>query len=413
MTMIAVRPSAAEDVAQQPAQRRGGGDVERRHRFVEQQQPRFRGQRAGDGDPLRLAARELGGPPVGEVCRVDRLEPTPGGGRAPPTGTGPCTAARRRHWRRRSCAGTASPAVTASPHPAHAPGTKVPVLVSVTTVPPSTMRPSSGRSRPAIISSSVDLPTPLGPSTASTSPSSSATSNSTPRCARAGVDPDGTHSGPASRRLAEAITITAATTMSSKRQCDGGVGIGLALQVDLQRQRARDALQRAGEGQRRPELAERPRERQHRARHQPGQHERQRHGPQHGGGTGAESGGDVLVAGSRRAQRAFEADHEEGQRDEGLGEHHRGGREGDPDAQQRRVAGRAAPAGRRCTAGRCRRPPEAAQAEGAPERAAPTGREICRGPEPVPSEHRARCTPRCWRSRSSNSKPVRHARIRK
>ena len=120
VTMIAVRPSVAQDVAQQPAQRRGGGDVECRHRFVEQQHPRFGGQRAGDGDALRLSAGELGGPPVGEIRCADGLEPALRGGAGRPTGTGPCSAGRRRRWRRRSCAGTAAPAGTAWRHRARA-----------------------------------------------------------------------------------------------------------------------------------------------------------------------------------------------------------------------------------------------------------------------------------------------------
>ena len=141
------------------------------------------------------------------------------------------------------------------------------------------------------------MPTPLGPSTASTSPSSSARSNVDAALLEPRLHPHAAHTGPARRRLAEAITITAATTMSNSDSATAASAIGLALQVDLQRQRPRDALQRAGEGQGRPELAERARERQDRSRHQPGQHQRQRHGPQHGGGPGAERGGDVFVVG--------------------------------------------------------------------------------------------------------------------
>ena len=77
----------------------------------------------------------------------------------------------------------------------------LPASVSVTTVPPSAIRPSSGRSSPAISDSSVDLPAPLGPSTASTSPSSSVDVE-----LDAALHPRGrrrrtpAHSGPASRR---------------------------------------------------------------------------------------------------------------------------------------------------------------------------------------------------------------------
>ena len=89
---------------------------------------------------------------------------------------------------------------------------------------------------------------------------------------------DGAHSGPVSRRLGRGDHDHRGDDDEQQRQRDRGIGIGLALQVDLQRQRPGDALQRPGEGQRRPELAERAGERQHRARHQPGQHQRQRHG---------------------------------------------------------------------------------------------------------------------------------------
>ena len=47
------------------------GDVERRQRLVEQERARSRGQRAGQGHPLRLAARKLGGAPRRERLGVE------------------------------------------------------------------------------------------------------------------------------------------------------------------------------------------------------------------------------------------------------------------------------------------------------------------------------------------------------
>ena len=57
------------------AQRRRDRDVEGGHRLVEQQYVGLRGECPGDRDPLRLAARQLGRPPRGQVRGVDQLEP--------------------------------------------------------------------------------------------------------------------------------------------------------------------------------------------------------------------------------------------------------------------------------------------------------------------------------------------------
>jgi hypothetical protein len=59
------------------------GDVERRHRLVEQDQVGFERERAGDGDALALAARQLGRPPVERVL-VHELEPASRRPRRPP-----------------------------------------------------------------------------------------------------------------------------------------------------------------------------------------------------------------------------------------------------------------------------------------------------------------------------------------
>ncbi len=55
---------------------RGAGvRVERRRRLVEQQHPRPAGERAGERDPLPLAAGEVARPRVGEVRDPEPLEP--------------------------------------------------------------------------------------------------------------------------------------------------------------------------------------------------------------------------------------------------------------------------------------------------------------------------------------------------
>ena len=74
-------PAVAEGPAQQRPHRRHGVDVQRREGLVEQQQVGARGERAGERDPLLLAAGELRRPPVGEPGHVDGVEQLPGAGR--------------------------------------------------------------------------------------------------------------------------------------------------------------------------------------------------------------------------------------------------------------------------------------------------------------------------------------------
>jgi len=61
-----------------PAQQGRDRDIQGRHRFVEQQQPRLGGQRAGDRHPLGLSAGKLTGTPVGELRRSHLIEPVHG-----------------------------------------------------------------------------------------------------------------------------------------------------------------------------------------------------------------------------------------------------------------------------------------------------------------------------------------------
>ena len=108
------------------------------------------------------------GPAVREVSGVDRRQPFVGERRAPPPGPGRRCGVRRRRSPARPGAGTAAPAGRAAPPRGRAaapsgrrrrgrrrPGRSVRVV---------------GRTRPATRPSSVDLPAPFGPSTATTSP---------------------------------------------------------------------------------------------------------------------------------------------------------------------------------------------------------------------------------------------------
>ena len=62
-------PAAGEDALEEPAEQRGGMDVERGHGLVEEQQVGVGGEGAGHGHPLGLSAGELSGAPRGEGRR--------------------------------------------------------------------------------------------------------------------------------------------------------------------------------------------------------------------------------------------------------------------------------------------------------------------------------------------------------
>ncbi len=132
-----------------------------------------------------------------------------------------------------------------------------------------------------------------------------------------------------------------------ERQRDGAVRVGAALQVDLEGQGLRDALQGSREREGRAELAEGAREREDRPGEQPGQDARDRDAPQDRRRARAERRGDVLVAGVLGAQRALEAQDEERERDERL-RHDDGGRgEGDLDPEHLEVLADQPPAAER------------------------------------------------------------------
>src|SRR5581483_10711784 len=70
--------AAPEFTAQEVAEFGAGGGVDGGEGLVEQEDGRFGGQGPGQGDPLGLAARELGGPEAGDVGEADLLQPLHG-----------------------------------------------------------------------------------------------------------------------------------------------------------------------------------------------------------------------------------------------------------------------------------------------------------------------------------------------
>lgn len=65
-----------EHLAEHAAHGRCGLGVERRERLVEQEHVGVRRECAGEGDALGLSAGQCARPPIGEVGRVDGLEPS-------------------------------------------------------------------------------------------------------------------------------------------------------------------------------------------------------------------------------------------------------------------------------------------------------------------------------------------------
>ena len=84
---------AGQVVGEVGADLRAGGRVERGQRLVEQEQPRPRHQRPGQGDPLGLPAGQLVRAPSAEPGQADPVEPglrvRAGGGRGDAPGPGP------------------------------------------------------------------------------------------------------------------------------------------------------------------------------------------------------------------------------------------------------------------------------------------------------------------------------------
>ena len=107
----------------------------------------------------------------------------------------------------------------------------------------------------------------------------------------------------------------------------------LARQIDLDRKRARDSLERSGESQRGAELPEAPRQRERRA----ARHTRNDHGKgdasKHARGPGAQARGRLLQATRARPERRFDSDDQKWKGDKHLGQDDRRRREGDGHAE--------------------------------------------------------------------------------
>ena len=177
-------PGGLVELAEQVQDRGAGGLVQVAGRLVGQHDRRLAGDRPGDRHPLPLAAGQLGGPGAQLVAEPDPVQR----GRRPARGAGPGpprrTAARRPRCPARSGARpgrTAGTRTRCSP-PAARPAAGRPALL--TSRPATRTVPAVGRSRVPARCSSVLLPDPDGPSTATSSPA--ATDRVTPRRAGTG-----------------------------------------------------------------------------------------------------------------------------------------------------------------------------------------------------------------------------------
>ena len=141
--------------------------IERRERLVEQQHARLDRERARERDALLHAAGELVRVAVARVAEPDELEQLPDA--LPPVGLVACrgSSGRTRRSGAPSCSGRAS--TPGRPCPCRACSGET----LVTSLPSTTIRPSSGRSKPATSRSAVVLPQPDGPSSERNSPSPS------------------------------------------------------------------------------------------------------------------------------------------------------------------------------------------------------------------------------------------------
>ncbi len=160
VTSSALVPAARRMPRHLLAQRVAQPGVERRERLVEQHDLGVGGQGAGERDALALAARQLVRVVAGPVGQADELEALLRRARA--------GRRRSRRCRRRSGAGTARrPGRPSRSAGARAPPTR-------RRPPRAGRRSPRGRrraaSKPAITRSSVVLPEPLGPSSATSSP---------------------------------------------------------------------------------------------------------------------------------------------------------------------------------------------------------------------------------------------------
>ena len=157
-----------------------GLHVERRERLVEQQRRRLAGQRAGERDALRLAAGELPRMAPGELGQrraaraTSRQPPAPRAAVTPRERSPNATLSTTRRCGNSRWSWNTTPSARAARAATNTPAGRCRRAPDRR----AGSRPPSSASSPATARSSVDLPAPFGPSTASTSPGSTVTATS-------------------------------------------------------------------------------------------------------------------------------------------------------------------------------------------------------------------------------------------
>ena len=214
------------------------------------------------------------------------------------------------------------------------------------TSPPTRTWPSARGSTPARASTVVVLPPPLGPRTPMTWPGAAVEATSTsiaPRDRRTRASSPDAGDRPLGRwrHRSHRPRSTPSTSTLTREQHDADrdrhLRVALELDVDEQRQGLRAAREVAGEGDRRTELAERPRPRERETARDAGQHERDADRAEVAQVARSERPRHRLEPWVEAAHRALDGQHVVGHRDEGLGEHDGHGRERDLDAEGRQV----------------------------------------------------------------------------
>ena len=160
VTNSTVLPVLVPDAQQFVLQRLARHRVERAEGLVHQQHLGIDRQRAGERHALALAARQLVRVPVGVVGEADQRQRLAGAVAAARRGAGRSAPARTPRWRARAARAAAAPSWNTSATGSTAPA----VAGAILTV------PALGLARSAITRSSVDLPTPDGPTMARNSP---------------------------------------------------------------------------------------------------------------------------------------------------------------------------------------------------------------------------------------------------
>ena len=182
------------------------GGVERRERLVEQQRVAVREQQAAERHPVPLAAGQPGGhrreQPVdpergGDLGQLDARRPTPPAGPSRPR-VGQVGADRQVREQPRDPAAAARPAApTAAPRPRASRWRSAPAR-------PARPARDAGATRPAITSSTVVLPAPDGPNSATRSPSATSSAAADGEVAAVSLDVDVQHARSRRRRPAAA-----------------------------------------------------------------------------------------------------------------------------------------------------------------------------------------------------------------